>query len=666
MIEGRSWSGGSRIAASLLLLGLAALLLVPASAPARRLAWADLIAPLGVGLPVTRGYVLSPPRRGEAQDVVYIARRDPGLARPAGRVEVHILDRGRWPDVAETRSFGVAWEVPPPGSMVVSSPDDANAVVHAFVEAISRNDTGSLSVDAVPLESEPAEPPISRVLDRLAGGRGALIGGAVALALVLLASVRRGPIAVGLLLLALGLALRAPSLDVPFVHDQDVQRLFTGNMSLREIATGVGLKDRHPPLYFFILHFAQQLGQSEAVGRAPAVLAGALAGPAILLAVAAMGGAIGPTAVIAALAVTISPELVMRSREVSEIPLFALIVIGAAASLVAAARSPRPARLAALAFFHALALFTYYLAPFLVTAHAAVLAWLRPRRRVVGAFVLGVAAGMPAFALGIVTLFRDWGARDVARAFPALAWGQHAPSQMAADMWRVAEQALGLPILALLLVAVAAGTARRIPAVITPALGAAATFAGIALLSPIARVQAYYVTTVLPLAALALAAVPEPRRLPYRALWLACLVLAVALSTAPSLAGARSLYVPDADAFMPRFAAVIARRPERTVVTVAHYDKTLLAYYLARLEGRSIAWDSVDDPRSKHIEALVMVHSFDAEGEEAAARRLDQILAAGPALVVERDAFLLPRIVERLATCERILQAPTGQLFRCG
>jgi hypothetical protein len=659
-------AGAIRIAFALLLLAAGGALLVPGSSDLQRVSWDELIKPFGVGLQVTRGYFLSPPRRGEEHDIVYVARREAGPDGPAGRVEVHVVDRGHWPGAAETRSFGVDWEAPRPGATMVASTEDARAVTTAIYEAIARNDTGFPSVDSVPLANEPEAPLISRVLDRLAGIRGVLIGTAVALALVLLVSVPRGAIVVGLLLFALGLALRVPSLGLPFAHDQDVQRMFTGNLPLHEIATGAGLKDRHPPLYFFVLHVAQRFGQSEAVGRAPAVLAGALVGPALLVAAASLCGGAGSAAALAGLAVTISPELVARSREVSEIPLFALIVIATAASLVAALRDTRRTRLVAVVVSHALALFTYYLAPFIVAAHAAVLAWLRtPNRRVVWALVVGVVAGAPAFVLGILTLFRDWGARDVARAFPALAWGQHSPFQMAIYMSQIAVEACGPLFFVLLLVVAAVGIARRDLAVITPVLGCTATFAGIALLSPIARVQGYYVTTVLPLAVLTLAVSPEPERVGHRIGWLAALVLVVAFSTVPLLAGARSLYVPDTDAFMPRFANVIAQRPEHTVVTVAHYDKTLLAYYLALGAGRSISWSNVDDPPSKRIEPLVLVHAMHAGSETDAGRQLEQILAAGPALVIERDAFLLPAIAERLSACEQLLEAPSARLVRC-
>lgn len=665
----------ARFAASLLLLGLAAALLAPQDEPPR-VAWSDLIAPLAVGQPVARGYVLGSPRRGAGNDVVYVARRGPGPDGPAGRIELHILDRGRWPDVAETRSFGVGWEMPRPGALGAPH-EDADAVTAALVAALARNDTGFASVDSIPLEGEPAPPLVGRVLARLAGVRGIAAGVALTAALLLLAGLPGGTVGVALLLLGLGLALRLPALDLPFTRDQDVQRLFTGNASLGEIATGVGLEDRHPPLYFFVLHGAQRFGQSEAVGRAPAALAGALVGPAILLAAAWMSGA-GGAAVVAALAATVSPELVARSREVSEIPLYALILLAASSSLVAAARRARPLALLTLALSHALAFYTYYLAPFTAGAHAALLLWRRgPNRRVVAAFAAGILAATPAILLGAATLVRDWDARATARAFPTLAWGEHSPLPLALHMARIAADGLGAPLCLLGLAAMLAGALRRDLAVLAPALGFWATFAGIAVLSPIARVQAYYVATVLPLGLLALAvfrpgaarrrtgAPPAERRSPTSLAWNGALALAVGAVTVPLLAGTRSLYVPDADAFMPRFARVVATRPEATVVTVAHYDKALLAYYLARARGRSIAWDRVDEPGYKRIEALVLVHFLDAGSEAAAVRRLDELAGVAPILVIERDAVLLPRVGERLARCELLAEAPTARLLAC-
>jgi hypothetical protein len=318
-----------------------------------------------------------------------------------------------------------------------------------------------------------------------------------------------------------------------------------------------------------------------------------------------------------------------------------------------------------LALSHALALFTYYLAPFIVAAHGAVLAWLRAGRRTTIAFTAGVLLGAPALALGAATLVRDLGARETARAFPGLAWGEHSSFDMLMLMGRITGEAFGWPLVLLGLAAIAAGSVRGDLAVIVPSIGAVATVAGVALLAPIARVQGYYVATILPLAALALAAPREPKSSPWRIAWLAAVVLAIACSTVPLLAGARLAYVPHADAFMPRFAAEIQGRPERTVVTVAHYDGTLLAYYLARARGRSVAWDNLGEAAGKRMVGLTMAHALDAGSEAAAAEHLEQIIAEGPALVIERDAFLLPRVSERLAACKLLLEAPTARLLRC-
>lgn len=656
----------ARAAATAALAALAALLLMPAVPAERAVSWSDLIAPLRVGEPVVRGYVLSPPRRGEAHDVVYVARREAGAHGAAARVELHVVDRGFWPGILETRSFGVAWEVPPPGASLVAPLDDAQAVTRALRDAIDANDSGFPSVDSIPLASEPPAPRIARVLDNFAGARGFVIGAAAVTALLLLGSLRGGAAMVGAVLLVLGLALRLPELGLPFSHDQDVQRMFTGSLPLREIATGIGLEDRHPPLYFFVLHLAQAwLGQSEAAGRAPAALAGALLGPVLLLAVALMRRPIGATAILAALAVTVSPELLARSREVSEIALYALMLLAAAASLVAALRAPAVANLALLAISHALALFTYYLAPFVVAAHAGALALWRADRRTAAAFAAGIVAGSPALLLAAVTLLRDWGARDVARAFPTLAWGEHSPAPLLWHMARIAGDAAGLPFAVLALAAIAVGAARVMPSVLVPALGVAATFAGVALLSPIARVQAYYVTTVLPLAALALAAVAEPDARPLRGAWIGALALALIAGLVPRLGAARVLYLPDADAFMPRFAGIVAAQPDATPVTVAHYDRTILAYYLARARNRPISWRTVDDPDFEPIESLAFVHALGEGSQAEAVRALERILAHGPALVIERDAFLLPAINERLTACQLIERAPTARLVRC-
>ena len=173
------------------------------------------------------------------------------------------------------------------------------------------------------------------------------------------------------------------------------------------------------------------------------MLSGALAAPAVFLAATAIRSGPTPAAALAGLAVAVSPTLVARSREVSGIPLYGLLLIAAAAALALAARKPTAANLAAVALSHAAALFTYYLAPFVVVANGAILWWRKAGKPAVLAFGAGVILGSPALVLAVATFFRDHGARETARTFPALAWGQHEPLEMASDMIRIAFDAFG-------------------------------------------------------------------------------------------------------------------------------------------------------------------------------------------------------------------------------
>jgi hypothetical protein len=142
----------------------------------------------------------------------------------------------------------------------------------------------------------------------------------------------------------------------------------------------------------------------------------------------------------------------------------------------------------------------------------------------------------------------------------------------------------------------------------------------------------------------------------------------------PNLRGARSLYLPDQDAFMPRFAATVIARPERRVITVAHYDATLLAYYVARAQGLAVDWSRLRhqgdsfhvDGDARLIDPLVQVHRFDSESEPRALARLEASARLEPVLVVDRDALKLDSIRGFLSRCELIDEAPAARLYACG
>ena len=147
--------------------------------------WRSLVAPLAPGREVARGYVLSAPARGHERDVVFRATR----ASDGSAVEVHVVARGQWSGVRETRSFGVAWEEP----RSRAPRDDAEAVTEALRAAIARNDHGLGPVDAIPLDA--ARPVTLRdrglLALRLVGTRGPFPWWAVALSLAVAAAQRR-------------------------------------------------------------------------------------------------------------------------------------------------------------------------------------------------------------------------------------------------------------------------------------------------------------------------------------------------------------------------------------------------------------------------------------------------------------------------------------------
>ncbi len=655
---------GALVAAAL------AVLLARPEPPVTPPTWESILAPYAVGAPVVRGYRLMPLRRGEEHDVVMIARRDDGPDSSSGQVEVHVVDRGRWSGVRETPSFGVAYETPRSSA----APEDSAAVSAALADAVQAHDPGLLSVDAIPLEAEPEPPALARALERLGGGRGAAFVCLVSLALGLIATLRFGGVWVALALGTGGLALRLTRLGLPFVHDQDVQRVMTSHGSWRDILTGMGLRDRHPPLYFAILHVVQAFGQAEAVVRAPAALAGALLGPAIVLASWVVRRRIDAIAVISALVATLSPELVARSREVSEIPLFTLLAITALGALAADTFAFPRTRAAVLAISHGLLFWTYYLAPFVVLGGWAV-RWPRASldRSTLRAGMAGLLLGAPAIVLALVTFARDRGARQVAARLPDLAWGDRSPWAMARDLWRLSDETFGWPLLvAWIALSVVSFSQHRRRAALIPIAAVLATALGLMAFAPFARLQPYYFVAVLPLLPLS-AALAAPLR-SSQAERAATLLLAAcaALFLQARLPSARLTYLPSADAFMPSFAEAVAARPERAVLVVAHYDATLLNYYLARRAGTTADWGAINDAGEfqsalgKTIVPLAKVHQLaDGTGAEAAAV-ITRHLGQGRVLVLDREQVRMPDVEAVLRRCEVIRVAPCARLLACG
>ncbi|MEZ4325506.1 MAG: glycosyltransferase family 39 protein [Polyangiales bacterium] len=637
----------------------------PAEAGTRTLA--ELIAPLAPGREVADGFVLALPHRGETHDIVLPARRSRGGRTTT--VELHLLDRGTWRGVRTSAHYDIAWEQP----RSTATQNECEAVTERLASVVRANDVrDEVPVDALTLAPDVPRPHIARALSGARGGRAFAIAALLALTTWALATLPLGGFWAGAFLFALGLALRVPHLDVPFVRDQDVQRLFTGHASLVDIFTGIGLRDRHPPLYFAVLHAAQLFGQSEAVVRAPAVLAGALAGPMLVLAAAVTDRKVVLAALLGLVPAT-SASFVAHSREVSSLPFYALVLTVLAMATVRYQQTGSRGWYSAVVASVVVALFTYYTAVFAVAALLCCLLWLGPTygdaRRALG---VGLACGSPALALAAYTFVRDRGARLAAESRPSLAWGDRSVIGTAEAMADVVREALGPALVVAAFVAVTYALRRReghAPIALALVLG---SFVGIAGLAPVARVQPYYLLAALPVLLLAASWSPLPTHATRRLAVVATCGLLVSTTVADRAMANATLYTPDERAIAPDFAILIASRPERRVVTVAHYDMTLFAYYLGRASGVEVDYASLEargdafalrgTPYVFH--PLVQTHDDGASAAGAAAA-LDTLVQAGPCLVVDRPTLPLDGVRERLQRCTPLGQGPDATLYHC-
>jgi hypothetical protein len=122
--------------------------------------WLDRLAPLEPGAEVVPGWVLEAPSRGFEHDVVLPLSNLDGQ-----RIEVHIVDAGRWASATPAGAYGVDWEEPhTTGPREVA--DAARDVIAATIRPTAE---GAPPVDDVRIGNEPPTPldPVIAVLQRL-------------------------------------------------------------------------------------------------------------------------------------------------------------------------------------------------------------------------------------------------------------------------------------------------------------------------------------------------------------------------------------------------------------------------------------------------------------------------------------------------------------------
>ena len=366
--------------------------------------------------------------------------------------------------------------------------------------------------------------------------------------------------------------------------------------------------------------------------------------------------------------------LVDRSREVSELALFGLLAVLTLAASLRACQRPTRLALWIAAIGHALLLWTYYLAPFLLLGFWLAMRWTgRIERRALRAAALGTLAGLPSLALAAVTLLRDYPVRQAARVFPQIVWGEHSVAGMAREIGYTVVNALGALVCVVVVLLIVA-LARRERSVLAPLAGAAAVVAGMLLLVEPARIQAYYFVSALPLLPLALALSELPTAPSLRLLTAAVVALATAASVPGALANAADrIYAPDPAAFGRRFAKVISARPELRIAVTFAPDSTLLAYNLARVAGVEIDWRDLraqDDATAvsglrQRLVPLLPPWDLGEDAGKRATATLDELAREGDFLAVTNSAESTPEIGPWLERCATLDHTSARRLLQC-
>lgn len=521
---------------------------------------------------------------------------------------------------------------------------------------------------------------LERVLDRLQGGRSLPAGMLLVAICTVLATFRCGHVVLAVLLAVLGGWLRATRLDLPLAIDGEVQRMFTGHLPLLDALRFSAFNERHPPLLFMLLHVAQMFGQSEAIVRLPAVIAGIMIGPAVVATAHVLrarfpdrGTMFAATALACAgVAATAAPELVSRSREVSELTLFGLFAVVTLGASLHACRASTVIGLALVTVGHAALLWTYYMAPFLLVGF-----WVTMRllgqvpRRVILAAALGVVLGAPNLLFAAISFLQDLPTRQLAEKFPSLVWGDRSALMMAQYVGGMALNTFGTPLGTVVALAGLGALVHRDRLVLAPLAAVAAVGLGMVMLTPVARIQPYYFVCALPLLPLALGVTPSPPAGARRVLATA----AIALATAWSIPHALTLemdriYAPHPHASGRRFAQIIATRPESQVAVLAPGYERRIAYSLALIAGLEIDWRDVplgqegSAPRGLRQTFVPLLGGDDAFDASKAIEALEALSRQAPFLAA-LPVTSMPEIDRWVDRCTELDRTVAERLLHC-
>ncbi|RLB64754.1 MAG: hypothetical protein DRI90_03850 [Deltaproteobacteria bacterium] len=230
-------------------------------------------------------------------------------------------------------------------------------------------------------------------------------------------------------------ALRLVHLDTPFSIDAMTQRVFFGSIDPSAILAHDYHDQRHPQLFYLILHGVQWLGHDEAIVRLPAVVF-SLAAAVVLFRLAQRVLDPGP-ALVVTLLLGLNVAFLSHSREVGDLTLFTLLALLSTLLLVRALSRPKPWAIGAFALVEGAMFYAYYLAILVALAHGvALLIHGRSRRRrpVAWGLALALVVALPSLRRLYQLAFADRDMRGVAEAFPTHVWGERSSIELLAQL----------------------------------------------------------------------------------------------------------------------------------------------------------------------------------------------------------------------------------------
>lgn len=399
---------------------------------------ADLFAPVELGGELAPGWELS---GLEAAGDALVVRLDPGGLAPALTVRLTRKDDNTGA-FCRTPSFNIVFLSS--SGEGAKTPEEIQRAMDALCGLVEQNDRGQIELQRF---GGPASTP-PHLVWRWPGWPSLLVFlllGVLVWAVLSLeparraaawagAAVERRAFLVLLILLIPAAWLRLMHLDIPFDADYMTQRLFFGSLDIGDILLHRYEDQRHPQLFYLILHFFLYFGHSEWIARLPAVLFSL--GSAVALFVLARPYLGGVRSLLCVVLLMLSTSYFQHSRDVTDITLFVMLALLACHLFLRCLKEPRLSLLIAFAAVETAMFYTYYMAVLVALAQILALLVFARSRRFLGLWIaLGAAFLMAFFSFRDLALLmlEDMGARRVASQFPAHMWGEKAGAQILSE-----------------------------------------------------------------------------------------------------------------------------------------------------------------------------------------------------------------------------------------